>query len=1059
MPTNYDAQINPLQSSVNTEQNNLDTSVSANRGSEQASASDIKAQERLMTTETALQKLKDKQLSDQWYGPKATRSADDTAPPSGGIADVLNVLMSPAQAVEATAETALGKGNVPGWGANVVDNITKGHRTFSNLLQKEGAPYGVSAPLGFALDVAFDPVNWLTAGTNAVIPRIATGLIKGAATEGVSGALEAASAGARSSLPGVMTSRLVSAVGKNTPYLANTVMGQAMGKAPQAAAEAADTFGRLVGKTSLGTNMGYINLEPGIGYGSDYRIRLGDLAQQAITSLPGGDSLWKSLNYSNQDWLRLVYIKDALQKALGTSDDVKTAANAVIAGQPLEEVTQQMAQKIGEGTPALAADKPSLISWEGNGIPSGDVDKGLSAALGTIGRSEVAGDIQQGINDAAEIAHNPSLGTSMDPTENALRLASEFKGSPVLSLDEVKKMVNSGAMGDTGIQWFDNMMNKIRLFKISVGQNSDNVIQVGQKTMDFYDKWLTLFRAAKVTGSPSSIVNAMLGNPAFFAMMGGNITDPKYWGMLKGASGYNLGTKTSSGFWQRLLAVPQIKRYIDENPTAINSGFGIPTEDRQKVMTAQQIINIARDFGTLPEGTTLQTPGVMKQLNEIIDSMKQTVAEGMATGAGHESRSMLEQKLNLNPRGGLQAARKAFAETGDKTSRIDLPTGMMSQEYFESSASRRMLNMVHQRSLTGNWMWKAADTWLNRAPSFYEGIDQTYKLGTFSHLTLNGVTERELNIMRRTVPMTPEDIMDRWNDNGMWRYRLAPDKAMQVVTESYLNYAAMPGFVRMMRNFPLLGAPFASFAYGASIKTASSMVYNPAFFNKMSFTTKDFGGRQSPLEKEAVMGKGSFYNYFNQPTMFRLPFFKENPLYMNLAYALPYYSLNAFTPSQRSYQDFLPNALVQTIDKAQLMQNPVGQVLFNYVILPSIISQASPQGSFGEPLYPIGATGGQKAFYAGRSLAESVVPGFASIPGGLAQGAAAPGLTEDIPSYRWRQIAYGLQGKNVHGIQGGKNGESAPSRTLRGVAAALGVPIQAPIDLSTVTSQNAKVGK
>lgn len=279
--------------------------------------------------------------------------------------------------------------------------------------------------------------------------------------------------------------------------------------------------------------------------------------------------------------------------------------------------------------------------------------------------------------------------------------------------------------------------------------------------------------------------------------------------------------------------------------------------------------------------------------------------------------------------------------------------------------------------------------------------------------------------------------------------------------ESYLNYAAMPGFIRMMRQMPLLGAPFVSFAYGASLKTANTLATNPAFFNKVSYALNDFGGAKSPLEKEAINDssidpktgkpKNQYYNYLNNPTMFKIPFFQDNPVYLNLGYALPYYSLNAFTPSGRAYKELLPDAVVKTIDKSQLMGNPIGQVLFDYGILPHLLSQSEdPQGAFGQNLYPNDAGALDKMFYAARQLGESVVPGALAASGApIVQGLAAPGLTDWVPSYRWRQIANASQGLDQYGIS---RKEPATSRTLRGIGAAWGVPVQSPIDLTNISN-------
>ena len=160
---------------------------------------------------------------------------------------------------------------------------------------------------------------------------------------------------------------------------------------------------------------------------------------------------------------------------------------------------------------------------------------------------------------------------------------------------------------------------------------------------------------------------------------------------------------------------------------------------------------------------------------------------------------------------------------------------------------------------------------------------------------------------------------------------------------------------------------------------------------------------------------------------------------------LTYYSLNMFTPSERRYKELYADNIISTIDKLPFMKDPVGSAIFDYLILPIILKEARPVGSFGQPLYPLDASTPKKAAYAARSLADTVIPGFWSAPAGLAQGYLAPGITEAMPSYRWRQVAHALQGKTSVGVSGK---EAWQSRTLRAIAGSAGVPIQPPVPLT-----------
>jgi len=77
--------------------------------------------------------------------------------------------------------------------------------------------------------------------------------------------------------------------------------------------------------------------------------------------------------------------------------------------------------------------------------------------------------------------------------------------------------------------------------------------------------------------------------------------------------------------------------------------------------------------------------------------------------------------------------------------------------------------------------------------------------------------------------------------------------------------------------------------------------------------------------------------------MIKLPFFQENPLYLNVANMIPYYNMNMFAPSERKYNDSLGDKLVSVLDKTPILKDPVGQVMFDYFIQPLIIKDSLPQ--------------------------------------------------------------------------------------------------------------------
>jgi len=216
-----------------------------------------------------------------------------------------------------------------------------------------------------------------------------------------------------------------------------------------------------------------------------------------------------------------------------------------------------------------------------------------------------------------------------------------------------------------------------------------------------------------------------------------------------------------------------------------------------------------------------------------------------------------------------------------------------------------------------------------------------------------------------------------------------------------------------------------------SLKTGQTLAYNPSAFNKVGFAMKEFGGAASPLEKKSL--DSEFYSYLKEPGMARIPFFKDNPIYMNMANMIPYYSLNMFNPTQSNYGNSARETVAKVIQGSPILKDPAGSVLFDYFIQPLILGESiRPRGQFGQPLYTTDASALNKMGYATRTLGEAVVPNITNYLGLLTPEAAA----KYIPSYRWRQLAMAKEGKNQLGISGK---EGKVSRTARALGATVGV--------------------
>ena len=123
-------------------------------------------------------------LKKRWYGDDSgdeTRQRDVSLLERG-----LHTLNTPLYGVVGGVEAILGKGSKKGL-SNIGANIQEGG-TFGDLLRSYNMNNAAAMPLGFAMDLALDPLIWATAGTSALIPRVAYGASKA----GVKGAAKGA---------------------------------------------------------------------------------------------------------------------------------------------------------------------------------------------------------------------------------------------------------------------------------------------------------------------------------------------------------------------------------------------------------------------------------------------------------------------------------------------------------------------------------------------------------------------------------------------------------------------------------------------------------------------------------------------------------------------------------------------------------------------------------------------------------------------------------------------------------------------------------------------------
>lgn len=1050
-------QVSGLKEKAKVYEDKLISSPTAS-GSGDPSSTDVYNQRTFQNLNTQIQGINDNILRAKWYPPKSqavtATQAGETEAKTGIIGKGLDWLTRPLYGIVGATKSLIGQGT-GSLQQDIADNILRNKNTFGDVLKTSGVNSMIASPLGFALDIAMDPVNWATMGGGALVPRLGIGAIQGVKTG--EGLVKGLSTAAKS---GVLEKAVT--VGKYIPGVKGT---EAFAKLGKEAIAATDVYEALTRTTAAD-----IAAKRGIGAGA-YRMGLGTIATKVAESVPGGEKFLEHWVYDPVEWVKQARVKDIFQRKLGPGVDLSKAVDAYETGN-LAELSQQVAKKI-ESTPVsqgelLFGDTKDLKLYTPaeTDVAINKINS-ISEGSGLVSKIEnAADDITKQINDVSIINENPKAITSLDPhrnaellMEDALAETNKKIGGNTITMEEVAKIVKSGGLDQTGVKWFDNMMNGIRDFASKVDTNGDKIPGIGKKTMDWYERAMAIFKVSKVAASPTSWMNAVVGNLAMTHMAGGSI-NPQFLTRLKQSWGL-LGNKPGmQAKFDGMLAVAGkgegdfLRRFMAENPTAIRGtlgpvGFvGDAATGRKGASeyVAEELLGHGNDLGIT--NSSIKAKDIAPEVEAVLGEIATVYDRELAAAV---SKKALRTKEMMDPSMSTATmVKKLLKEDPDafkNLSKLDIATGMTSQELLNSKVTVQMFQYIADKAAANpnNLAWKLFDATFNKLPEGYEKIDQSFKWATFITATVDGYSMNEFRRISKLIDINPEEIRTLIVD-GQKRYALSPRSALELGNVMYLNYAAMPSAVRVLRSLPIFGSPFVSFMYGMTLKTGQTLAYNPAAFNKVTFGMNEFGGTKTPLEKKAIDDPNGYYSYLKDLGMYRLPtkLFDENPLYLNLANMIPYYSLNMFNPSKSQYGSSVREQLVQAVQNSPILKDPVGSTIFDNIIQPLILGEAiQPQGQFGQPLYPVDATLLEKTGYAARGFGEAFVPNIYNYAGLLTPEAAA----DYVPSYRWRQLSKAKAGKNQLGIS---SKEPTSSRLIRTVLQASGVPLQAPVNTTFV---------
>jgi len=1058
------------------------SSPAARSGSNMPTARDITNEQQLSRSLADLNKQKDANLRDRWYG--ESKKPDDKKEfeqaPKGAFNNIISALGAPLRGIVGAVDYATGNSR----GTNLFDamnkNANEDRRHFGNTFKDAGLPGFIAKPLGFVTDVVFDPVNILTAGTGGILARMAIGGYKGAAKGGVSGAAKGVRYGAESrALETAMMAKNLSYGGtkagakvldfinplgwfnKNTKKLSNIESIKNPANAMERRlSTATKKYDEIVGTTAI--ERAILDRTP---HSLIYE-KMGEVATKVGEKFPAVKNLYDTyLKYDNESWTRISRIQDALLqhstqpemiagarafvKNFDETGDIETASRAMSGEMKLTK------QELRDAPVLDAADDAFDNASGAIALSKPEVDKFIAtlAAVPDVTPQELMSiqKIAENSNEAAKIVDNPKIYLTNDPIENEIRLLRddlEISSSYADLNNSLKKMIAAEGTAHTGIAWWDNMRLNMTSFKKNIEtrkSQSDPTITIkeraGEKAVqafEFVGFMTGLFKRGAVAGSPRAWTNAILGNVAMASLAGLDVSSPLLHKAASQSYAAIRGKTAPHLLLNELAEVSDLIAMAKANPATFKSTIGLSDSELQKAGELRHLMGRFKQAGVDGGVLTAQASDL-----QVLDAMEEIMrAAGEAAGSSnnvmYDAASTLYTKTKQSMTGAASRMRKSIDPVTGEASAENLATDLVTNEFFDNpTANKAFLKLAKDKDKNvamamGNFLF-------NTMPEGYSKIDSVFKLTAVTYVTKYGVSESELRQIARNIKLVPEEVEEVVVD-GMTRYRFSSSaKAFELANEAFLNYNAMPPIIKLIRQMPLVGAPFISFTYGMYNKVFKGLIRNPAFFSKQSFALEEFSEDKTPVERAIL--EMERYQYLNDPTMVKLPFPGNQMVYVNAANILPYYSLSLLQPSSRSYEGVLPNNIVKIIDKLPIMKDPLGSLLFDYLLMPALLGSEVPLGSFGQPLYPKDATLGEKAFYMGRSAADPLIPGIVQ----QAVGTVAPAASADyLPGYLTRKLAAAKEGKTPLGIQAK---EDPTSRFGRAFGSGFGVPIQTPVPL------------
>ena len=1022
------AEMNAQEKELSLQEESLASSTNKSSdfwGSSTPSSKSVQDDIRLRDLRSRQERLSSNLIARDMYGLQTDADKDTSKIRDEGlIMKGIDILSRPLYGVVGAASHLTGKGQDT-FGESVMSGVRE-RETWGSLLKRSNVAPSVAMTLGFGLDVLTDPINLLSGGTvgfsRTGIGKVATGASK-AGVKGVKAAVEASATKSLYNMtklvPGLSVNKKMAKVLAKMEGKGISVESPEFVKAIGQVYSAGDSkVGKAIGTARVAkTKLGEAASKAGERYDSLVNFDINSVLEnranrESVASMmtskmeevPLLAKAMKQLKYSSNDWSRDAKMMDEVEYALGKRGKVIK--------QVRDPLTGQM------GSPKMK-DLEEFFTETAKGTPEYLDPKNLS-------RAEIKRNISSMIDEGDDILKQEKINFP-DTVFSRKAMAEEAKSQALFESynETMKDVISRENLG--AAKKIDDYIAKKFVIKD---------VEVGKKILKGLDIYRGLFVSAKISSlSPSSMIYAIVGNPTMTLLAGLNPVHPDNFVRFKDAMAVVFGKdKKRAAEVFHWMSTGQMGEFYAKRANTFIDTYGISLSHL---------------------GIKDATEKIMRELSEA----------GMLKGIGNEERQMLvarKMREIFDKTEIKQILKNSKPNEWDDVKKSVLREGRDSTFYLQnelenlptfSRFKKEVKAVAKEGSGAKQTGAKALNFMFDRSKDFQK-VDQVYKLKDFFRLTRDGITQNELlkmtnNYMATTAKVHPDDIASSVWKNGTKYFKIKPDKAMEITNEVYMNYAAMPAFIRSLRALKIGGAPFFAFTYAMLQKTGKAALNNPAAFNKINFLMQELEKDKSPLEREAL--KSKYYNYLSKPGMINLgeniPFFKGHPLYMNLAQMIPYYSLGIINPSERGFNDgTVRGQLSTTIDKAPVFDDPIGQLILDYILLPAIVRDQDPVNMWGGPLYAKDATTLNKFGHAGRSLLEALVP---STVGAVAAPFLSDKQMKFLPSYPGRKFGFATRGKTAVGVLGR---ESPASRGLRASLSLAGINLY-PMDLTNISNE------